>query len=191
MFDTLLSYSLRWKNLQINSDGPVPLNTYEARHSALTAADVPNWNRSSLDFHDSLPMSSEFLTIPTLRHVTLRNVSRIFRVNWAVLASVTIRGGTSRREMGRILQQTKRLEFCDITVNYSNEFYPDEINLRFLKTLIVGEPEIRDANSSGAYSILQAITAPILEILDTNVRFFDLALSGFSSKDHHILVFFL
>ncbi len=55
------------------------------------------------------------------------------------------------------------------------EHYDQKIDLPFLKTLIVKEVT-SDANSSGAYSILEAITAPLLEIFENHIEFWDLSL---------------
>ncbi len=71
-------------------------------------------------------------------------------------------------------------------MHYSHEDYADAISLPFLKVFIVGE-EIQGGGSPGAHSILNTITAPILERFETRVEFFDLSLSGFLSRSPHIV----
>ncbi len=108
----------------------------------------------------------------------------MFTVNWAILTSLTLRGNTTRQIL-RIFQKTPCLEFCDIDVPFSTELYAHEINLPHLKTLHVIQ-DTRDASSSGAHSILHAITAPVLETLETCITFFDLSMPDFLKKSPYI-----
>ncbi len=175
LFDVLLSYSTRWKEFCFYCSSKLFYKP-TVRIAALTAADVPLLKSVSLRFEyrvsNSALHNSELFAIPTLRHVTLENVFPIstFAVNWPVLTSVTLHG-ESKNKIGTFLQQTKCLEFCDIFVYCSDEGWRNgEISLPFLKTLILRE-ENRNANQSGAHTILEAIIAPALEIFDTRVRF--------------------
>ncbi len=130
LFDALLSYSSRWKEIHFTSDD-LDLPTSLTRTAALAPADVPLLQSASfyvnwMTWHPVL-LISKLLTAPTLRHVTLTNAVRMFTVNWAVLTSVTL--GDTKSRIGEILQQTSCLEFCDISVHYSHEDYADGISL--------------------------------------------------------------
>ena len=190
LFRALLSFSTRWEAFNFTSSHRT-LPTSMIRIAALTAAHVPLLQSVSLRFEyralNSVLHNSELFAIPTLRHVTLENVFPIstFAVNWPVLTSVTLHG-EGKNKIGTFLQQTKCLEFCDIFVYCLDEDLRNgEISLPFLKTLIVSE-ENRNANQSGAHTILEAIIAPALEIFDTRVRFFDLSLSDFLERSPNI-----
>ncbi len=131
----------------------------------------------------SLLRNSELFRVPTLRHVALENSSPIVAAHWAILTSLTLNcKTTTENEVGRILQQTKRLQKCVIFVHRSDEHYVHRIDLPFLKTLIVGE-ETRNMRGS-AHSILGRINAPNLAIFQTRIPYFDLSL-WVSSKDRH------
>ncbi|KJA19035.1 hypothetical protein HYPSUDRAFT_44699 [Hypholoma sublateritium FD-334 SS-4] len=186
LFDTLLSYSTRWKVLQIDT-GNI-LSAPMVRIAALTAVEVPLLQSVSfsLDYvlSDPLLRHSVLLQIPTLRCVKLEICNmEMFTVDWANLTSVTLhpsphsRNWIPKSDVKIILQQTKCLIFCDITVGLGGleEHYTDNISLPFLKTLIVDERTFIPAKP-GAPSILDLITAPILEIFDMRRQeFFDFA----------------
>ncbi|KJA19021.1 hypothetical protein HYPSUDRAFT_44691 [Hypholoma sublateritium FD-334 SS-4] len=176
LFDTLLSYSTRWKELKFDSHCDGVLSAPMARIAALTAVDVPllqsvsfvlEYFRQDPELYDSV-----LLKIPTLKHVKLETWNiQVFTVDWAILTSITLRGysywpsSLSRGQLATILQQTKCLVFCDIDVGPGDlQEHSPKISLPFLKTLIVGETASR-SGTSGAQSILDLITAPILEIL--------------------------
>ena len=189
-FDALFSYSTRWKEFQFTSRCqalPPPIT----RISTLTAADVPLLQSVSLCLGNnkySTLRDSKFLLIPTLRHVTLEHAFHIFTVDWAVLTSITLRCDTAN-ETGQILQQTNCLEFCDIRVAHRlDEHYPHDIILPFLKTLIFIEEtcNTEDIAGAGFHTLLEAITAPILEIFEDYTQFFDLSLSNFLKRSPHI-----
>ncbi|KJA19056.1 hypothetical protein HYPSUDRAFT_44711 [Hypholoma sublateritium FD-334 SS-4] len=203
LFDALLSYSTRWKQLQFDSSCGSLLSPLILRIAALTAVDLPLLR--SVSFHldcvnpDPPIDDSVLLKIPTLKRIKLetRNI-RMFAVDWAILTSVTLHGESSSSsvylpiiEVARILQQTKCLVFCDIAVRPSGlqEHYSNNINLPFLKTLIVGEKTPASA-TSGAPSILDLITAPILEVFDMRREAF-LDLSGFFKRSPRIRKLFL
>ncbi|KJA19013.1 hypothetical protein HYPSUDRAFT_44687 [Hypholoma sublateritium FD-334 SS-4] len=199
LFDALLSCSTRWKELQFASHCTVAF-TPMLRIAALTAVDVPLLKSVSLCFDnpisDPVFLNSEFLSLPSLRHVTLQTWAiREFTINWAVLASVTLRGIThlyhyyTRSEIAGILQQTKCLEFCDITVgsNRSGEHISNTISLPFLKTFILDERLLETTLSgTGSPSILDEIIAPILEIFDIRHTFHDLSLTDFLKRSPQI-----
>ncbi len=154
------------------------------RIAALTAPNVPLLQSVSLclnglDTNLVLP-DIQLLSIPTLRHVTLENAARMFTVNWAILTSITLCDET-QNHIGRILQQTKCLIFCNIALLDSDEHYPHDISLPFLKTLFINERTI-GVHPPDAHSILRSITAPILEILDTALNFL-ISLCQTSSND--------
>ena len=190
VFDALLSYSPRWKEIHFTARcRPGILPAAMLRIAALTADDVPLLHSVSLRFANSTldPVldRSELLRIPTLRHVTLERTFQMFTVNWAILTSVTLCGVNNKNDIGNILQQTKCLKFCDITLDYSEQHYAHEINLPFLTTLIVSEKSRRRL-SHGTHSILKAITAPILGIFEDHIKFFDLSLLDFLKRSPQI-----
>ncbi len=117
--------------------------------------------------------------------MTFENVVQKFSVNWAILTSVTLRGINTENQIGTILQQTKRLEFCDIDVHRSSENYVNQIKLPFLKSLIITD-RTGDMQAPASHSILEAITAPILEIFENNIHVFDISLSAFLKRSPHI-----
>ncbi|KJA29540.1 hypothetical protein HYPSUDRAFT_221402 [Hypholoma sublateritium FD-334 SS-4] len=182
--DTFISYSTRWKEIRFNSRCRV-LSAPMIRIAALTAVDVPLLQSVSLhlDLRPNAVLHNSVLTIPTLKRVNLdTDVIRKFTVNWGVLTSVTLRGRTSpfcysQREIARILQQTKCLVFCDIIVGHRPEEqsrYLDKVDLPFLKTLIVSENP-----SETVQSMLDPITAPILEIFSVDKVSLDVSLAEF------------
>ncbi len=129
------------------------------------------------------------LRIPTLKHLTLSCVVRIFAINWAVLTSITINGDTEN-QIGRVLQETRCLQFCNIVVHDSDERYAHKINLPVLKTLMITNSD-NDQYSPATHSILEAITAPNLEIFENNIEFLDLSLLGFIKRSPPISGIFL
>ena len=183
--ETLFSYSARWKKLQFISSCDY-LSIPILRIAALTAADVPMLDSVSLCFPNvtthTVFRGSKLLLIPTLRYVMLQYAFRTFTVNWAVLTSITLRSDTPN-EILQILQQTQCLELCDIITNHSKEHYAHHIDLPFLKTLIFTE-ETRNIYllNDESHSMLEAITAPILEIFEDYSAFFDLSLSAFLAR---------
>ncbi len=189
LFDVLLSFSTRWREIDITSwSSDIPPSMI--RIAALTAADLPLLQSISLCFHgfrsNIVLNDSELLKLPTLRHVSLDKASRVFTVNWPILTSITLSLRNTSSDIGRILQKTPYLEFCDIIVSFSAERHAHEISLPCLKNLKVVTKGTRYPDPSGAHSILEAITAPILEILETCSEFFDLSLPKFVKKSPHI-----
>ncbi len=190
LFNTLLIYSSRWKEIYFISDSPAAALSSPMRRLAvaMTAADVPQLQSVSLYFPPPVftPGLNEsgLLRVPTLRHVTLQNCIQKFTVNWAVITSITLRGDT-KNYIGRTLQQTKCLVFCDIVVHPLDEHYSHQINLPFLKTLIISQGNHLES-SPRAHSILGSVTAPILEILDTCIEYVDLSLPGFLKRSPSI-----
>ena len=184
LFDALLSYSPRWKEFQFTTRGPTPPKPL-IRMMALTAADVPMLQSISLCLNNltlnPVLKNRELLTIPTLRHVKLESQVRFLTVNWAVLTSVALRGNNTENQIGIILQQTKFLEFCDVVLYGSDEHYTHPINLPFLKSLIISH---KTGNRQGpsAHSILETITAPILEVFENTIEFIDLSLLTFLKR---------
>ena len=73
------------------------------RIAALTAADLPQLKSVSLCFEPEESIlntelhESEFLKIPTLRHVSLINAVQMFTVNWAAITSATLHTRTEMR----------------------------------------------------------------------------------------------
>ncbi len=84
LFDVLLSFSTRWREIDFTSWSPdIPPSMI--RIAALTAVDLPLLQsvslcfrrlRSNIVFHDS-----ELLKLPTLRQVSLNNDSQMFTIN--------------------------------------------------------------------------------------------------------------
>ncbi|KJA25392.1 hypothetical protein HYPSUDRAFT_199914 [Hypholoma sublateritium FD-334 SS-4] len=201
LFDALLSYSARWKEIQFHSSRDVQ-SAAMTRIAELTAIDVPLLQSISLCLggYVSGPVfyNSPLLTIPTIRHITLdADHIQEFNVNWAFLTSVTLGGNFYRRfysrngtfhyrsAIARILQKTKCLEFCDIVVcpDRSEEHYVDKIALPFLKTLFINE-DLNDP--SAASSILDIITAPNLAIFHVRGMLLDLSLANFFKQSQCI-----
>ena len=102
LFRALLSFSTRWEVFDFTSSHRT-LPTSMIRIVALTAADLPQLKSASLCFEpEELILNpelhdSEFLKIPTLRHVSLLNAVQMFTVNWAALTSATIQPGPKMR----------------------------------------------------------------------------------------------
>ncbi|KJA19015.1 hypothetical protein HYPSUDRAFT_44689 [Hypholoma sublateritium FD-334 SS-4] len=152
LFNTLVSYSTRWKGIKLYSTCHT-LTTPMVRIAALTADDLPLLQSVSIhldsQIHNSVFCDNGFLTIPTLRHLILQtNNLETLTVNWAILTSITLRGnrychGYSKRQLARIFQQTKCLVFCDIDVAFVTPRligrHSDKIDLPLLKTLLIGE----------------------------------------------------
>ncbi len=170
LFDFLLSFSRRWKSIRVScSLGP----TLITRIAALSAADVPQLRSVSIHFelNTAILSSSTFFTIPTLEHLTLQILwipFYDFAVNWASLTSLTLRRcrrneNPSAMQIGGILQQTKRLSFCDISIGgglITHAEHPGEITLPLLKVLYIDEG-FKFGKPSG---IIDLIHAPILEV---------------------------
>lgn len=133
LFDTLLSYSTRWKELRLISRGPTfPLSMIITRIAALTAAEVPLLESVSLSLnglvlHDVLA-DNEILKIPTIRHVSMENSVKLSTVNWSVFTTVnTLWSRRPENEMTRILQETQFLNFCRTEVRREGENYVRDI----------------------------------------------------------------
>ena len=171
LLDFLFSYSTRWKSICFHCpEVPIMAN----RIAALSAVSVPLLQSISLCFVDlsNTPpfINSTFLSIPTLKHLTLDtfwfSISE-FTVDWALLTSLTLRGRSydghlSARDIRRILRQAKCLTFCDITVGEVlpiSADNPGKIDLPFLKILHINEG-LRTMDSG----ILSLIHAPNLRI---------------------------
>ncbi|KJA19048.1 hypothetical protein HYPSUDRAFT_204958 [Hypholoma sublateritium FD-334 SS-4] len=197
LFDTLLSYSTRWKELRFDSRFGNVRSAPMIRIAALTAVEVPLLQSVSFRLDDCLHQNpplhhSGLLKIPTLKCVKLeaRHMD-MFTVDWANLTSITLRGildideWLSKSDITRILQKTKCLVFCDIAVHLGDlqEHYPN-ISLPCLKTLIVNEKTCSSA-TSGAPSIIDLITAPLLEILEMHGQAF-VNYTDFFKRSPHI-----
>ncbi|KJA14229.1 hypothetical protein HYPSUDRAFT_49363 [Hypholoma sublateritium FD-334 SS-4] len=200
LFDTIFSYSTRWKEIKFESSCQVT-SPLMVRIAALAAVDVPLLQSVSLEFDLSTPSSAlhniALLNIPTLKRVLLQtNNVRKFTVNWAALTSVTLHGKMdshclSKNEIAIILQQTKCLAYCDVYVcpaafTERVEFhYTVKINLPFLETFHIDERSFRSA-SSGTSSLLDLITAPALKIFHIRSGFLELSLLEFIQKSPNI-----
>ena len=197
LFDALLRYATHWQDFRFESSSKT-VSTAMIFISALTAADLPLLQSVTLDIGFSLPRSlfsnAAFLTVPTLKHVSLfTNDLRSFAVNWAVLTSISLNSKWdssyySTNEIANILRQAKHLVFCKIYVGRgraSGEQYLQEIILPYLKTLHVNDGTCGRA-SSGVSSLLDLVTAPALEILCISPEFFKSSLSNFLQRSPNI-----
>ncbi len=149
LLDFLLSLSHRWRSIHLSCS---LLHTLITGVVALTAADVPQLRSISLhfEFNTDVLSNSDFLTIPTMEHLTLKirwGHSFDFTVDWTLLTSLTL-GGCRRRshpsatEIAGILQRTRHLSFCDISIGdcyITNTNHPGEINLPVLKVLYIDQ----------------------------------------------------
>ncbi|KJA22544.1 hypothetical protein HYPSUDRAFT_652761 [Hypholoma sublateritium FD-334 SS-4] len=196
LFDTLLSYSSRWKRIQLESIyGDVP-SAPLVRIAALTAVDVPLLESITLCFQSgsSVFRNSPILKIPTLRRLTLDThwnqfngtIISQFTVNWTNLTYVTIHGGrgngvSSIDEIAQILRKTKRLVFCDIAVGTGSEHLLGKIDLPLLEMLCVDDKRCKP-NSSGVPSIFDSINAPVLVVLKIRAKFLDIPLADFFGR---------
>lgn len=202
-FDTLLSYSNRWRRFQFRSMRRDVPSAPIIRIAALTAVDVPLLESISLDLHSGAYTfcNGTLLTAPTLKHLTLDiywddfpnpTVVTDFTVNWATLTSVTLGGAMfgqyghlcSIDEVAQVLQRTRCLVFCDISVCPGSERTLAEINLPFLEILRVDEEF--GPPSSRAPSILDSINAPILSILKIRMTYLDTSLADFFKRSPDI-----
>ncbi len=201
LFDFLISHSARWKSLKIKCS---TLPTLVTRIAALSAIDVPQLRSVSLNFESDTSIFSEstFLSAPRLDNLNLATTCdhmSDFTINWAPLTSLTLTGcfagpGASIffGEIVEILQHTKCLLFCDITVDYDQDLtvdpnFPTEINLPFLKTLRL-EDEYRPSGHPG---ILDLINAPNLQIFELWGQFFKASASMFFKQSPNIQELFL
>lgn len=204
LFDTLLSYSPRWKSIRVESICQDLSSPPIIRIAALTAFDVPRLQSISLCFQNGISMfySSPLLSIDTLKHLTLSTdwddwpedtTISDFPVNWAVLTSVTIRGGKrdslcSIDEIARMLQQTKCLVFCDIALGHGSRYNTlGEINLPRLEILCVET----GPSSSRSPSIFELINSPILAVLQIHGTVLDTSLADFFARSPGIREFYL
>ncbi len=151
LLDFLFSSSPRWKSICF-SCSLVP--TLITRIAALSATDIPQLRSVSLhfEFNTAVLSDSKLFTIPTLKHLTLQipwNPFFHFAVHWALLTSLTLRacrrqiyGNPSAMQLVGILQQTRRLSFCDVSVGdglIENEEHSSKISLPLLKVLYIDE----------------------------------------------------
>ena len=196
-FGTLLSYSKRWKEIKFQSKCQF-LTKSTIRITALKTIDLPLLESVSLSIECSVPHSrlskTGFLTIPTLKHLSLEtNCIRRFTVNWVVLTSVSLgrqqdSSCYSRNQLAGILQQARHLIFCDIVVDSVRESAGHHLKittLSFLKTLYISESTFGPP-TSGASSMLDLITAPALETLRVRDTFFQPSLSDFLKRSPKI-----
>ncbi len=175
LLDFLLSYSRRWKSIRFwCSETP----TMITRMAALSAADVPLLRSVSLRFGSdtSVFRNSTILSLPALEQMTLItiwNCAANFTVNWALLTSLTLSGYSygaldlSIATIVMILQQTKRLSFCDITVCQpldSGVNFPSKIDLLFLKILHISD----GMGAIECSAVLDLFHTPTLEIFHLN-----------------------
>ena len=180
LLDFLLSLSRRWRSIHF-ACSLIP--TFITGIAALSAADVPQLRSISLhfEFNTAVLRNSDFFSIPTMKHLTLKihwGPSFDLTVDWTLLTSLTLRGCRRRRnpsatEIARILQQTLRLSFCDVSVDdgrITNANHPGEINLPLLKVLYIEE---RFTGKNNKYpDILDLINAPILEVFHLHGELF-------------------
>ncbi len=201
LIDFLLTYSTHWKSVHFSSPGNPTLVSCIA---ALPTVNVPQLRSVSIWFQgdNSIFSTSTLLAVPTLEHLKLVTSSiRIsdFTVNWAILTSLTLNGyccssgrDLSARDVSLVLQKTKCLTFCDISVDYDQDLtsgidYPPEINLPFLKILDLTD-ELR---SSDNFSILDLINAPILQTFKLYREISESSISTFFKRSPNIQELFL
>ncbi len=202
LFDTLLSYSDRWKTIQVSSSCE-EFSILIDDIISLTAADVPLLQSVTLRldciFQRAALPSTVFLKIPTLRHVSLEtDYVRWFPVNWATLTTLSLdaRSGTylycySKNEIAKILQKTKYLVSCDIGVGRAQPhemLNRHEISLPFLETLRVAEISsvLEPPTSPEAPSLLDILSTPILAELHICEHFLELSLLNFLKRSPNI-----
>ena len=195
LFDTLFSYSARWKDIQFIScrkDFSLPV----FRILALKAADVPMLQSVSLFLECSIPTAvlsnTVLLKTPTLTHVSLKTDNlRQIPVNWAGLTAISLKGppftivhGYSKNEIAKIFGQTKCLVSCDIDIGpprLGEEIILEKTTLPFLKTLHLTErpSRLRLAPTPESPSLLDLLSAPTLAELHIHEGFFELSLLNF------------
>ena len=201
LIDLLLTYSTRWKSVHFSSPRIPTLATCIV---SLSAVNVPQLRSISLLFprDASIFSNSIFLAVPTLEYLNLATPSirmSDFTVNWAILTSLTLNVTScvsdrnfSARDISLVLQKTKCLIFCEITVEYDEDFTlcadcPSEINLPFLKNLYLNE-ELR---SGGNFSILDLINAPILQTFKLHGEIFEASTPMFFKRSPNIQEIFV
>ena len=201
LIDFLLTYSPRWKSVYFKSQGNPTLITYIA---ALSTVNVPQLQSVSLQFQhdDSIFSNSTLLAVPTLEHLKLETSSirmSDFTVNWEILTSLTLNGyccgsghDLSARDISLVLQKTKCLTFCNISVDYDQGLtlgvdYPPEINLPFLKILYLND----QLRSSESFSILDLINAPILQTFKLRGEISKASISKFFKRSPNIQEIFI
>ncbi len=202
LFDTLLSYSDRWKTIQVSSSCE-EFSVLIDDIISLTAADVPLLQSVTLRLDCILQRavlsSTVFLQIPTLRHVSLEtDYVRYFPVNWATLTTLSLgaRSGTylycySKNEIARILQKAKYLVSCDIGVGQAQpreKINRHEISLPFLETLRVTEKTSvwEPPASPEAPSLLDILSTPMLAELHIYGEFLEPSLLNFLKRSPNI-----
>ncbi len=163
------AFHTRWRSIHLSCS---LLHTFITGVVALTAADVPQLRSISLhfEFNTDVLSNSDFFTIPTMEHLTLKirwGLSFDFTVDWTLLTSLTL-GGCRRRshpsatEIAGILQRTRHLSICDISIGdcyITNTNHPGEINLPVLKVLYIDQGFKTDKYPG----ILDLINAPMLD----------------------------
>ncbi len=197
LLDTLLGYSVRWKEISFKS-GCDDITTPLIRIAGLKATDLPPLESVNLDldwlFLPSTLSISGILTIPMLKRVSFTaNSNHSFTVNWPVLTSISLRAKWhphhyTRHELTLILQQTTRLIFCDIAVSLAQVHdgnHPQKISLPFLETLYIDERAFGPPSST-APSLLDCIIAPTLAEFRINGTFPYLSLSKFLQRSPKI-----
>ncbi len=125
LIDFLLTYSTDWKSVHFSSSGnPTLVNCI----AALPTVNVPQLRSLSIQFqgHDnSIFSNSALLAVPTLEHLKLGTNSihmSDFTVNWEILTSLTLNWCYhSSRDVSLVLQKTKCLTFCEISVDYDQD----------------------------------------------------------------------
>ncbi len=181
-FGALLSYSRRWKEIKFESNCQF-LSKSAIRITALKAKDLPLLHSVSLSIKCPVPhytlSKTGLLTIPTLKHLSLKtNSIRRFEVNWAVLTSISLgrqqdSSCYTRNQLGEILQQTRRLIFCDIIVDSGREGGGHQLRmttLSFLKTLYISESTF-GSPTSRANSMLDLITGRLWKFFASVTHF--------------------
>ncbi len=194
LFDTLFSYSTRWREIQFNSSGN-QFSMRILRIVALKAVDLPVLRSVSLCLDCSIPTAVLANTVlfktPTLRCVSLKTDNlRQISVNWTDLTAISLQVKPysivdcySQNEIARIFQRTKRLVSCDIVVGptrLGEEIILEKISLPFLQTLHITETVSTQLETSNASpSLLDLLSTPILAELHIQGEFVDLSLLNF------------
>ncbi len=188
LFGTMLSYSTRWKSIQVKSicEGVLP-SPFITRISTLTAVEVPLLESIFLYLRCGLHKlrNSPFLSVPTLRCLQIYtdwnnnlDISK-FSVNWSHLTSITVHGGegnhvSSVDKIEKILRKTKRLVFCDIALHHCSINIIGTVNLPWLEFLCVDERHL-ETDLSGSPHIFDLINAPRLTALQLSAQFLDVS----------------
>ncbi|KJA14227.1 hypothetical protein HYPSUDRAFT_208892 [Hypholoma sublateritium FD-334 SS-4] len=197
LFDTLFSYSNRWRRIEFESEcASAIISAPIIRIAALTADDVPLLESITLRLKSggSKFCNNTLLAGPKLTRLALDiyrdalpgyiGVTDFIQANWANLTSVTL-GHCSINEVARVLRQTRRLVFCHIYADLRLENPMAEIKLPFLKTLRVDD-QGPGPSSSGAHSVFDSISAPVLSTFKIHAVYLDISLAGFFKRSPDI-----